>query len=679
LLGQVTNDAMMEGFRRGIALCEELIREGRAAKDSDLRAGDLASLVAERLADTQPSFASTLLEQVSSASANPEQALALSSLGGMLMKAHSAEEASISDPSQIMDDEAAAVPIDAHDVPTAVDTVAAALDILGGRLVQVADTLGANAGLKEPDYQGHHSVCSSQTSEPPVSTCTATPRGTLPLLPPPSAVASKTAIPCSGGHQRPAPTQFPAPSRTAPGSASAGALLESGPAMSSQARSALNATANTSTPSLMSKVCSEDASVYLMSAERFEEWPSTITEVPAQTKQHACTPDRPRGSYIYASGKVYWLNYDDPLDLQRLPAGTAGLACEQDSVTSAPSQDLASSAGSRQVGTSHRERTEHLYGGGSRSRLQTGGSVARCAPRRYGAHPDAASEDSETVDDDASPSPSPPEPLLPETPQPCTRLTGRAEPRVPRLWDSVDTGHYGAPARRSSGSLARTLSTVWQSPAEEPTPRYEGLSTARSMVLIGDHPAGASLRAPMLNSTTPRGSRTQLVRRHLSAPRLHGAAAALTPRSISPGLQRSYLSQGRLQQASVPSQPCAAPQAPLSARVRSLGPTATVLTAASTAAATSSATTGVNTRLTPRKASVPTRRSALLSAHGTASPSPPLGLAPSFLACTTPSAPPATKLMQQSPSPRRHNFLTQGAGAFGDWPSGAILQPWGLS
>lgn len=540
-----------------------------------------------------------------------------------------------------------------------------------------------------------HSISSSRLpDELSGSTSTATPRGTLssaghlvPLLPPPSAAASsKSPVSSLFGHQRPTPSQFPVPSRSASGSASAGALLETAETMSSQARNVFAGTANTSTHSLISKEDSEATSMYPGTfAERLDEWPMDsvdMSEMEHASKQQESLPDRPRGSYIYASGKVYWLNYDDPLDLQRLPAGAGGLACEQDSVTSAPSRDLASPAERRQV-ASHRERSEQLYGSGSRKRLHSGGGTSRCL-RRYGAPVDAGSEDS-SMDEDASPRPSPPEPLLPETPQPCTRMTAKTEPRVPRLWDNADASHGGAQPdaghggiqRRGHGSMARTLSTVWQQDGKhEATPRWERLSPVRSMVLIGsaDYPSGASINAPMLNSTTPRSSRTQLVRRHLSAPRLHGTNTALTPRSISPNVQRvqrSYVPGPRVQQASTPSRVCTAIQAPLSARVRSVGPTATLLPA--NVSAVAAAATAVNTqRLTPRNAHGPTRRSAILPAPAATSPSPPLGL----LACATPAAAPGTVLMQGA-SPRRQLHPTPGGGTFSEWPTGVptMLQP----
>mmetsp|Transcript_83408 Transcript_83408/g.131716 ORF Transcript_83408/g.131716 Transcript_83408/m.131716 type:complete len:763 (+) Transcript_83408:105-2393(+) len=236
------------------------------------------------------------------------------------------------------------------------------------------------------------------------------------------------------------------------------------------------------------------------------------------------SPPKPRGSYINAGGQVYWLNYEEPMDLQRLPSSRAvGISGGSAAAPSRPSREVASSRRSASAGC----RGRILW--------DTGATADSCSRKEFPA------SDSEWSEEEP-PSPSPDEPLLPETPQLATQRHTRPE-SVPRL----------GLAEQSNLRLGRAASAVWQRPSFL---REEYSSTPR-LVCHSSHSRGAlqrsgsmtgttglascsSLRAPSTTTTTPR-RQSSLVRRQLSAPRLMSSSGVhcashdcITPRSISP-------------------------------------------------------------------------------------------------------------------------------------------------
>jgi len=252
------------------------------------------------------------------------------------------------------------------------------------------------------------------------------------------------------------------------------------------------------------------------------------------------TPTKPHGTFIHAGEQVYWLNYDERRDLQRLTQP----------------------------------------GNGSRSTENLGGY-------------------SVSLDDDAAqPLNNPPssqheEPLLPETPAPELTRVMRSEMVAPNMLAQMASNesllrhpsrHNSIPLRahitRQGSSRsdlnaaapnivphARNMALQAVLPAEANPhlvqaacvnlEELEGTVTPRrtaSTVTLAIHgsvstcngattSSASSLRAPT-GATTPRRSLPQqLVRRHLSAPRLGGVAAVgrdpITPRANSPGTDTS--------------------------------------------------------------------------------------------------------------------------------------------
>lgn len=277
-----------------------------------------------------------------------------------------------------------------------------------------------------------------------------------------------------------------------------------------------------------------------------QEVSSPSTSKSEQAKPSTATlPQKQRGSYINAGGQVYWLNYDEPMDLQRLPSSSLD-------------GSVSSAARSAAVARAAKERPQQRAASstsGLRRTPQTSGPTAN-APVRSS---DGLLANAEVMDEEAPPSPSPEEPLLPETPQ--IRRQRPTRPEVPKLWTNRDSvkrsrlHEHGARRFYSNGGIAqasesgikasgpfsarmlRAHSGIWSSRQQEgeETPRW-----ASCWAPCG----GAAAPVSAISAGTPSLPRLpqHIVRRHLSAPRLTCGAGsmsrdALTPRSVSPAPQ----------------------------------------------------------------------------------------------------------------------------------------------
>lgn len=143
----------------------------------------------------------------------------------------------------------------------------------------------------------------------------------------------------------------------------------------------------------------------------------------AREREHHHT----RGAFIRAQGgKVYWLNHEDPLDLQRLPDSAASL-----SATAPPSAVFAA-----QVALSSESLAATLGPTGAEKVLSEAQAVL-------------ASQGMEVA------SPSQEEPLLPETPDPSRSLAQRAlRPECwPKSWSSGGGSSHGAVGSASQGAV----------------------------------------------------------------------------------------------------------------------------------------------------------------------------------------------------------------------------------
>lgn len=217
--------------------------------------------------------------------------------------------------------------------------------------------------------------------------------------------------------------------------------------------------------------------------------PAALETVAQEAKPRASpSPHKPRGSYIHTGGQVYWLNYDEPMDLQRLP----GANLNHSSNSSARDSSAARATAVPSTASSSSSSA------GPRRMLQSDSFAYPCAWGSRNGPSQSAPED--ISDDEAPPSPSPEEPLLPETPAMAVREPAPVRPArpevVPKLWDSTDP-KQSRPEQR----LARASSAIWQRPLQ-----MEEVSTPRLFSSRGGSVTSSSGTKPasILSARIPR-------------------------------------------------------------------------------------------------------------------------------------------------------------------------------